>query len=233
MGDGRFLFRCVKACSCFGVVIFLSMSSLRATEILLPSGVSVDLDEKKVSFAITYVGQKSGLEFLVTKGMDKDYEALFSADITGKDLHMALLMVGLEPEKKVEPSQKKDAESVDEDSVTEMTVQKGTPVILEVLFQGQSHPIRRFLEWSDGKPVEDLGLFFLGSRFIKDGDRSIYGADVSLNLVGAWHDSDMVVGPSIEVGSPYQDEGPPFLVPNSKGPIGHLQKARMIIRLKP
>jgi hypothetical protein len=250
MAESTSLFLYGKKCSFFAMVCLLTLSSLWAFEIQLPSGVSVDLDGKKVSFPVIYVGEKSGLEFLVTKGMDKDYEALFSAGVTGRDLHMALKMIGLEPEQKsktppVEEASEKakgqlsgnvtqERSSKRSASPQETVTKKGSPVILEIIYNHKTYPIRRFLQWSDGKTVEDLGLFFLGSRFIDDGGKRTYEADLRLNLVGAWHDdSSMVLGPSVQTGNLYDDDGPPYLVPHPKGPMPNRQKARMTIRFKP
>jgi hypothetical protein len=224
----------------------ISPSITWATDIKLPSGVSVDLNENSVKLPITYVGEKSGLEFLVTKGFDKDYEALFSSSVSGKDLHMGLLMIGLEPntwskEKPKENTSHGNVSLENSGNTTQIKTGKestpklkalGTAISANVLLGTEEQPIENYVIFSDGKKTMDLSLYFSGSRFTGSGKHRQYGADLSLNLLGAWPDSDMVVGPKMEVGNPYIDDDGPHLTPNPERPLKHHQKATLILRKK-
>lgn len=153
---------------------------------------------------------KSGLEFILTKGMDKDYEALLSTNVSGADLHMALLMIGLEPNKEEK---------------------KGSPLDLSIQFHGKTVPLEKLIVWSDEKAIPAMGYFFRGSRFIERADgKKNYAADISLNIIGAWDAIDSVISPSVEVGNPYDEDPLPHLNPHPQSTLQEGQNGTMIIK---
>lgn len=169
----------------------------------LAKGIDIDLEDRLVRIPITLVNdQCPGLEFLVTKGTDKDYEAIFSTNINARDLHMALLIVELSASDNLNSAPPKE-------SLVELTLE----------FKGQQSRIEDWLSWSDGRDVDDLGLYFKGSGFSKIGKTNTYLADLALNIISAWSCYDMLIGPTVAVGNPYTEEGPPHLIGKSELPV--------------
>jgi hypothetical protein len=165
-------------------------------------GIEVDLDKGLVRMPIELVGKGNekdpsrslGLEFLVTIGMDKDYESMFSSKARGQNLHMALLMIGLEPSKAAKE------------------VPASANLQIEIQIGEERRLAKDWLLWSNGKLVDDLDWYFRGSELTKVGERTEYAADQALNLVATLPSSSMVVGPAVDVGNPYNQEDV-YLVP--------------------
>lgn len=173
------------------------------SSLTLAKGIEIDMELQLVRIPVTLINdQCPGLEFLVTKGSDKDYEAIFSTNINARDLHMALLIVELTASDNLYLPPPKD-------SLVELTLE----------FKDQRSPIEEWLRWSDGREVEDLGLYFKGSAFSKIGKTNTYLADLALNIISAWSCYDMLIGPTVDVGNPYTEEGPPHLLTKSELPF--------------
>ena len=194
----------------------LQKRSAFKSSLTLAKGIDIDMELQLVRIPVTLVNdQCPGLEFLVTKGTDKDYEAIFSTNINARDLHMALLIVELSASDNLNSPPQND-------SLVELTLE----------FKGQHSPIEDWLSWSDGRAVDDLGLYFKGSGFSKIGKTNTYLADLALNIISAWSCYDMLIGPSVEVGNPYTEEGPPHLIAKSELPVAQGEQGFLYLGAK-
>jgi hypothetical protein len=180
----------------------------------LPSGIEINSRDHKLRFPVKIVNDNGGLEFLLTIGEDKDYESLFSCSFSGQELHMALLMINVAAHGNI--------------LVAPVPESK---VDIEVTMGDNTSKIEAWLSWSNGKPVEDLGLYFHGSAFGRNNGKNIYLADQRLNVIGAWPAQEMVLGPSVPVGNPYEDDSIPHLRPKAKLPFPVGTKGVMLVQL--
>lgn len=189
------------------LLLFSSFLFAGGKTIDLSDGLKVNVEKGVVMVETEIVNEASskghayspGLEFIMTIGMDKDYEAVFSSKVKGSELHMALLMIGLVKGKADNPQ---------------------STVSVSFEQEGVAKPLNHYLVWSNGEAVKELGLHFAGSNFMKDGDKKIYGADVTLNLIAAYPAPEMVVGPSVQVANPYANEETPHLIPSLSAKVG-------------
>ena len=186
----------------------------RSPWITLPSGIEVNSRDHILKFPIEVVNDNGGLEFLLSIGKDKDYESLFSCAFKAQDLHLALLMIGACPQGNIL-----------------LPPLPESRLNMNVIFEEMSYPIESWLSWSNGEPVKDLGLYFHGSEFALSNKKKVYLADETLNVIGAWASSEMVIGPSIKVGNPYVEDTTPYLHPIAKLPHSKGSKGTMSITL--
>ena len=97
------------------IVIFLSLgASAQTTQpstqpstqpIIQPAktlpGIQVDLEKKQVKLECVSLATKASLELLICQTDTKDYESVLAAKAKPSHVHMALLMIGLNPGKTV------------------------------------------------------------------------------------------------------------------------------------
>ncbi|MBF0199360.1 MAG: hypothetical protein HQL32_16720 [Planctomycetes bacterium] len=200
----------------FFLFFFLSASAqvlLAAEPMTLPNGIKVSFENKEVHAPISVSNKNGQLEFIVSKGLEKDYESVFSTKISAKDIHMAILLIG------IEPSAYAEGQKAPQSSQLELFVKFG---------EEEAQPISHYLKWKDGSDVQGH-FYFVGSFFEKISGRSQYMAELSLNIVAAYPDKSMVISPNFNVENPYA-EGESVLYPDGKTLPKIGTKGMLIIR---
>ncbi len=192
----------------------------------LPGGASVNAARRTVALPVEVVNLSGGLEFLLTLGKTKDYEAVLSTTVAGTLLHFALRSAGMEAAE-VSP----DANFEEK---LKAQLEKGTRVEIAVQFAGDDkpRPLQQLLLWSDKSPLEKAEWYFAGSYFKNEEGANVYAADRSLCLIASYPTPEMVIGPTFAVDNPYKDGSKRYLIPNTQAlpPVG--TQGRLFIQAK-
>lgn len=185
--------------------------------ITFPSGIKVFHKKRELHVPITVVNHKGGLEFILSHGLNKDYESVFSTKCKGKELHLALLAINLLP-----------TPYLNFDSLNKIHHQSKCSLYIQ--FDTEPQPIQNFLLWKYKDPLKENSFFFAGSYFRKIEQKNVYMADTTLCLIAAYPAPEMIIGLTQIVDNPYDGVEGKYLTPNPKTLPPIKTKGFLIIR---
>ena len=137
--------------------------------------INVDVEEKQVRVECQALRVDMPLEFFCVKTGTSEHESVLRSDVTPSQLHLALLMIGLEPGEPVRYSE----------AAQKWLPPKGPPLQIFCEYQKEGQTVRlpayRMMRNVKSKePMPPLTWIFAGSRVMPDGQ---YAADVTGYIV--------------------------------------------------
>ena len=138
------------------------------------------------------------LEFIAVEPEGRDYESLLTLDCKPSELKFALLLIGCEAGET-----------------------NGSPLALEVEWQGKRMPVERLLlDRRTKKSPSKLPWRFTGSYFAKDpiSGREVFQADQEAAFIALWSQPSILINLVGDFGNPYRGNDQGFEVLQSAVP---------------
>jgi hypothetical protein len=147
-------------------------------------GVRLDKKNHRISFSAT-VNQRQGLiEYLIVNEKGKTHESLISTTVAPRDVHLALLLIGLDPKSLTQPPDDVPPGAIDSAYLQSAPKLKGVPVRISVTWTANGKPNQAALEdWvfnlQSHQPMTP-GSFTYNGSMIENG---VFLADEELSIV--------------------------------------------------
>jgi hypothetical protein len=155
-----------------------------APGILEYHGVRLDKKNRRISFP-GVVNQREGLiEYLIVNEKGKTHESLISTTVQPRDIHLALLLIGLDPNSLTQPPDAAPPGAIDSAYLQSAPKLKGIPVRISVTWTVNGKPNQAALEdWvfnlQSHQPMT-TGPFTYNGSMIENG---VFLADEELSII--------------------------------------------------
>ncbi len=147
-------------------------------------GIRLDKKNRRISFPAV-INQREGLiEYLLVNEKGKTHESLLSTKVSPRDIHLALLLIGLDPNALPAPNDQPPPDAIDSAYLQAAPKLKGVPVILSATWTAQGKPRQAALEdWIfnlQTNKVMTPGPWTYNGSMIEDG---AFLADQELSII--------------------------------------------------